>query len=137
MAAVTTTLPQCLWAAIAAVISTHCINLPPNKFPTWLVSFGNTTSVLMVADCAGVFDFIVRPQIYLFMPSFCSMEFTYLKAIHIVFIVSWFAALFYIVRLFIYATEAQNRDEPAREILTTQLILMQRKLWNIIGWPAM
>jgi putative membrane protein len=65
------------------------------------------------------------------------MDFLYLKAIHIVFVVSWFAALFYIVRLFIYATEAQTQEPLAREVLTTQLLLMQRKLWHIIGWPAM
>jgi protoporphyrinogen IX oxidase len=65
------------------------------------------------------------------------MLITWLKAVHIVFIVSWFAALFYIVRLFIYAAEAQLRDEPAKQILTTQLLLMQRRLWYIIGWPAL
>lgn len=65
------------------------------------------------------------------------MEFLYVKAIHIIFVVSWFAALFYIVRLFIYATEAQSKDEIARPILTQQLVLMQGKLWYIIGWPAM
>ena len=61
----------------------------------------------------------------------------WLLAIHIVFIVSWFAALFYIVRLFIYATEASEKSSPDREILVAQLTLMQRRLWNIIGWPAM
>jgi protoporphyrinogen IX oxidase len=65
------------------------------------------------------------------------MTLTWLKAVHIVFIVSWFAALFYIVRLFIYTAEAQQRDEAARKVLTAQLLLMQRRLWNIIGWPAM
>lgn len=65
------------------------------------------------------------------------MEYSYLKAIHIIFIVSWFAALFYIVRLFIYTAEAQARDAVAKPILTAQLTLMQRRLWNIIGWPAM
>jgi putative membrane protein len=65
------------------------------------------------------------------------MELQYLKATHIVFVVSWFSALFYIVRLFIYTSEAQKREQPAREVLTGQLLVMQRKLWNIIGWPAM
>ncbi|MDI1353348.1 MAG: CopD family protein [bacterium] len=65
------------------------------------------------------------------------MEFLYVKAIHIVFVVSWFAAMFYIVRLFIYATEAQSKENAAKTVLTTQLVLMQRKLWYIIGWPAM
>jgi putative membrane protein len=64
------------------------------------------------------------------------MDLLYIKAIHIIFVVSWFAALFYIVRLFIYATEAQGKDDIARPILTQQLLLMQRKLWYIIGWPA-
>lgn len=65
------------------------------------------------------------------------MDFLYVKSIHIIFVVSWFAALFYIVRLFIYTTEAQSKQQPDRSILTTQLLLMQKKLWYIIGWPAM
>lgn len=65
------------------------------------------------------------------------MEILYVKALHIIFVVSWFAALFYIVRLFIYATEAQSKDETAKPILTQQLLFMQKKLWYIIGWPAM
>jgi putative membrane protein len=65
------------------------------------------------------------------------MDYLYVKAIHIVFVVSWFAALFYMVRLFIYTTEAQKKDEVAKSILTQQLLVMQRKLWYIIGWPAM
>jgi protoporphyrinogen IX oxidase len=65
------------------------------------------------------------------------MDFLYIKALHIVFIVSWFAALFYIVRLFIYTAEAQQKEEPAKKILTDQFLIMQRKLWYIIGWPAM
>jgi len=65
------------------------------------------------------------------------MDFLYVKATHIVFVVSWFAALFYIVRLFIYNTEAQKKDQVAKAILTEQFLLMQRKLWYIIGWPAM
>ena len=71
------------------------------------------------------------------IPYFCLMEFLYVKAIHIVFVVSWFAAMFYIVRLFIYASEAHEKEEPERRILTSQLLLMQRRLWYIIGWPAM
>ena len=51
------------------------------------------------------------------------MEFLYIKALHVIFVVCWFAALFYIVRLFIYATEAQSKDDVARPILTQQLLL--------------
>ena len=65
------------------------------------------------------------------------MDYTYIKAIHIIFIVTWFAALFYMVRLFIYTTEAQKKDDIAKPILTQQLLIMQKKLWYIIGWPGM
>jgi len=61
----------------------------------------------------------------------------YIKAIHIIFVVSWFAGLFYIVRLFIYHTEAQERPETERKVLSAQFEVMERKLWNIITTPAM
>ncbi len=64
------------------------------------------------------------------------MDFLYLKAIHIVFAVSWFAGLFYLVRLFIYATDAQQKDQPAQQILTQQYLIMQKKLLYIIVWPG-
>lgn len=65
------------------------------------------------------------------------MDILYVKALHIIFVVCWFAALFYIVRLFIYTKEAQDKDELERNILTKQLTLMQKKLWYIIGWPSL
>lgn len=64
------------------------------------------------------------------------MEFEYLKALHIIFIVTWFAGLFYIVRLFIYQTEAMERPENERQILKPQLDLMTARLWYIITWPS-
>lgn len=64
------------------------------------------------------------------------MSLLYVKAIHIIFVVSWFAGLFYMVRLFIYTSEAYQKEEPAKSILTQQLLTMQRKLWYIISWPA-
>lgn len=60
----------------------------------------------------------------------------YILALHIIFIITWFAGLFYIVRLFIYNREAQDRPEPEREILHTQYNLMIRRLWLIITWPS-
>ncbi len=65
------------------------------------------------------------------------MNYRYILALHIILVVCWFAALFYMVRLFIYTTEAQKKDEIAKPILTQQLLIMQKKLWYIIGWPAM
>lgn len=51
--------------------------------------------------------------------------------------VSWFAGLFYMVRLFIYSVEASEKEEPDRTILTQQFEVMQRRLWWIIATPAM
>ena len=65
------------------------------------------------------------------------MDFLYIKSLHIIFVICWFAALFYMVRLFIYTAEAQKKEEPEKNILTTQLLIMQKKLWYIIGWPGM
>jgi len=65
------------------------------------------------------------------------VDFNVAKALHIIFVVSWFAGLFYMVRLFIYHTEAQNRDETERRILSEQFELMEKKLWWIITTPAM
>ncbi|WP_425635798.1 CopD family protein [Algoriphagus yeomjeoni] len=64
------------------------------------------------------------------------MTFEYLKALHIIFVVTWFAGLFYIVRLFIYQTEAMERPEAERLILKPQLDLMASRLWYIITWPS-
>jgi len=47
------------------------------------------------------------------------------------------AGLFYIVRLFIYHTEAQERVEAERKVLSDQFEIMERKLMNIISTPAM
>ena len=59
------------------------------------------------------------------------------KAIHIVGFISWFAGLFYIVRLFVYHAEAGERPEQERMILQPQLELMAGRLWKIITVPAM
>lgn len=64
------------------------------------------------------------------------MEYLYLKALHIIFVITWFAGLFYIVRLFIYHTEALEKPEPDKTILSNQLALMSKKLWYIITWPS-
>jgi putative membrane protein len=65
------------------------------------------------------------------------MDFLSVKALHIIFMVSWFAGLFYIVRLFIYHTEAQYKSQEEKEILSNQFIIMEKKLWWIITTPAM
>jgi len=60
----------------------------------------------------------------------------YVKAIHIIFVVTWFAGLFYIVRLFIYNREACDKPEAGRHILQQQFSIMIKRLWFIITWPS-
>jgi len=64
------------------------------------------------------------------------MPFLFIKALHIIFVITWFAGLFYIVRLFIYHAEAEKKPEPDRTILQTQYKLMEWRLWYIITWPS-
>ena len=59
------------------------------------------------------------------------------KCIHIIFVVSYFAGIFYMVRLFIYHTEALEKEEPERSILHKQFSFMEERLWNIITVPAL
>ncbi len=61
----------------------------------------------------------------------------YFKAVHIVFVISWMAGLFYILSLFIYHTEANEKPEPEKSILLKQFTKMEDTLWKIIATPAM
>ncbi len=60
----------------------------------------------------------------------------YLKAVHIIFIVTWFAGLFYMPRLFVYIIESHAKSEPEKSILLRQLNLMASRLWYGITWPS-
>ena len=60
----------------------------------------------------------------------------YVKALHIIFIVTWFSGLFYIVRLFIYNAEAGEKSEAEKAILRAQFSVMTRRLWLGITWPS-
>ena len=60
----------------------------------------------------------------------------YIKALHIIFVVTWFSGLFYIVRLFVYNAEANAKPEPERTILLKQFGIMQKRLWYGITWPS-
>jgi putative membrane protein len=51
-------------------------------------------------------------------------------------VITWFAGLFYIPRLFVYHIEAAQKPEPEKSILVKQLKLMTRRLWYIITWPS-
>ena len=60
----------------------------------------------------------------------------YIKALHIIFIVTWFSGMFYIVHLFIYNTEANEKPEPEKTILQKQFGIMIKRLWLGITWPS-
>jgi uncharacterized integral membrane protein (TIGR00701 family) len=55
----------------------------------------------------------------------------WIKAFHIVFMVSWFAGLFYLPRIFVY--HAGHPSGPVHE----QFCVMERKLYRFIMTPAM
>ena len=62
--------------------------------------------------------------------------FNYIKSLHIIFVITWFAGLFYIPRLFIYYIEASVKPDPEKNILMDQFIIMMNRLWFIITWPS-
>lgn len=64
------------------------------------------------------------------------MVYEYLKSLHLIFVITWFAGLFYIPRLFVYQIEAYHKPSPDKEILGKQLKLMTKRLWYIITWPS-
>jgi len=39
------------------------------------------------------------------------MSYLWIKALHIIFMVTWFAGLFYLPRLFVYHVESSNKNE--------------------------
>ena len=55
----------------------------------------------------------------------------WIKSFHIIFMVTWFAGLFYLPRLFVY--HAMAEDEPSRE----RFKVMERKLYRGIMGPSM
>lgn len=64
------------------------------------------------------------------------MTFFYLKALHIIFVVTWFSGLFYIVRLFIYHKEAIEKNLEGKDLLINQFLIMEKRLWYGITWPS-
>lgn len=64
------------------------------------------------------------------------MAYLYLKALHIIFVVAWFAGLFYMPRLLIYNTEANEKPAEIRKALQEQFAVMMKRLWYGITWPS-
>jgi putative membrane protein len=70
-----------------------------------------------------------------FNPNFV-MNFLYVKALHIIFVVTWFSGMFYLCRLFIYHREAQEKPEQERTILQSQFDIMIKRLLFGITLPS-
>ena len=64
------------------------------------------------------------------------MTFLFFKALHIVGFVAWFAGMFYLVRLFVYHREEQEKASSSAPLLD-QYALMEWRLFYIITHPAM
>ena len=62
--------------------------------------------------------------------------YNYIKSLHLIFVITWFAGLFYMPRLFIYHIEAGEKSTEERELLAAQFRVMERRLWYIITWPS-
>ena len=62
--------------------------------------------------------------------------YAYIKALHVIFVITWFAGLFYMPRLLVYNTEANEKPEAARKILQEQFTIMMKRLWFGITWPS-
>lgn len=60
------------------------------------------------------------------------MTYDWLRAFHIIGVVTWFAGLFYIFRLYVYHVENAAKPE-----VTALLEVMERRLYRGICWPAM
>lgn len=64
------------------------------------------------------------------------MLYLIIKALHIIFMVSYFAGLFYLIRIFVYYKDTDLFEEQKKIILREQYLFMARRLWNIITVPA-
>ncbi|WP_088340119.1 CopD family protein [Robiginitalea sediminis] len=62
--------------------------------------------------------------------------YNYIKSLHLIFVITWFAGLFYMPRLFIYHIESKDKPKAAADALASQFRIMERRLWNIITWPS-
>src|ERR1700694_5535403 len=65
------------------------------------------------------------------LPWLQSVPMLWLKAFHVVFVVTWFAGLFYLPRLFVYHVAASEREGLAR------LVVMERRLFLIMTLGAL
>ena len=61
----------------------------------------------------------------------------YLKAFHIIFIVTWFSGLFFMGRMFVYHAEALKKEAEEKRVLVNLFVGAERRVWFIIVIPSM
>ncbi|AIL13590.1 membrane protein [Candidatus Paracaedimonas acanthamoebae] len=66
------------------------------------------------------------------MKEYLAHHYLFIKSVHIIFVISWMAALFYQPRLYVYHAAAT----PGSELYAT-LCIMEKRLTRIIMTPAM
>lgn len=91
--------------------------------------------------CSSTFKFstLTDPGVYRRKLTYIWGMFAYyntIKALHLIFVVTWFAGLFYIPRLFIYQLEAHLEAEESKRHTLPLLKLMTKRLWSIITAPS-
>ena len=64
------------------------------------------------------------------------MSYLTIKALHLIFVICWFAGLFYVGRIFIYFKEAEKKPQKEKLILQSQFLVMGKRLMYIILWPS-
>ena len=64
------------------------------------------------------------------------MSYLTIKALHLIFVICWFAGLFYVGRIFIYFKEAETKPQKEKLILQSQFLVMGKRLMYIILWPS-
>ena len=62
------------------------------------------------------------------------MTYLTIKSLHLIFVITWFSGLFYIVRLFVYHAEALEKGQSIE--LQNQYKIMEKRLWYGITWPS-
>ncbi len=65
------------------------------------------------------------------------MYLLYFKSFHIIGVVVWFSALFYLGRLFVYHREADALPKQEAENLKVQYSKMEKRLYYGIAWPGL
>lgn len=61
----------------------------------------------------------------------------FLKALHLIAMVTYFAGTFHVVRVFVAHREALGRSEPDRGILHKQFISLERRALYYLIWPSL